>query len=42
MATELHEADQRLQLMVRLEILAFTSEKQSYPHEVMCAMYGRM
>jgi len=40
LARELREAGQRLQLMVSLEMLAFTSEEQSYPHEAMRAVYG--
>jgi Zn-dependent M28 family amino/carboxypeptidase len=40
LARELHEAGLRLQLMVSLEMLAFTSEEQSYPHEAMRAVYG--
>ena len=40
LARELQEAGQRLQLMVSLEMLAFTSEEQSYPHEAMRAIYG--
>jgi Zn-dependent M28 family amino/carboxypeptidase len=40
LARELREAGLRLQLMVSLEMLAFTSEEQSYPHEAMRAVYG--
>jgi hypothetical protein len=40
LARELQNAGQRLQLMVSLEMLAFTSEKQNYPHEAMRAVYG--
>ena len=40
LARELRETGLRLQLMVSLEMLAFTSEKQSYPHEAMRAVYG--
>ncbi len=40
LARELQKAGQRLQLMVSLEMLAFTSEEQSYPHEAMRAVYG--
>jgi hypothetical protein len=40
LAKELQEAGQGLQLMVSLEMLAFTSENQSYPHEAMRKVYG--
>lgn len=40
LARELRETGLRLQLMVSLEMLAFTSEEQSYPHEAMRAVYG--
>ena len=40
LARELREAGLRLQLMVSLEMLAFTSEEQRYPHEAMRAVYG--
>jgi Zn-dependent M28 family amino/carboxypeptidase len=40
LARELHQAGHRLQLMVSLEMLAFTSQEQSYPHEAMRAVYG--
>jgi len=40
LARELREAGQRLQLMVSLEMLAFTSEEQNYPHEAMRTVYG--
>jgi len=40
LARELREAGLPLQLMVSLEMLAFTSEEQSYPHEAMRAVYG--
>jgi len=40
LARELQQAGQRLQLMVSLEMLAFTSDEQSYPHEAMRAVYG--
>lgn len=40
LARELREAGIRLQLMVSLEMLAFTSEEQSYPHEAMRTVYG--
>ncbi|NDC36134.1 MAG: M20/M25/M40 family metallo-hydrolase, partial [Synechococcaceae bacterium WB9_2_112] len=41
LAQELREAGQRLKLMVSLEMLAFTSEQQSYPVPGMEAVYGR-
>jgi len=40
LARELREAGQRLQLMVSLEMLAFTSEEQNYPQEAMRTVYG--
>jgi hypothetical protein len=40
LARQLHQEGQRLKLMVSLEMLAFTSEQQSYPHEAMRAVYG--
>lgn len=40
LARELREAGLRLQLMVSLEMLAFTSEEQNYPHEAMRTVYG--
>ena len=41
LAQELREAKQPLQLMVSLEMLAFTSEEQAYPVPGMEAVYGR-
>ncbi|WP_398325389.1 M20/M25/M40 family metallo-hydrolase [Vulcanococcus sp.] len=41
LAQELRQARQPLKLMVSLEMLAFTSEQQSYPVPGMEAVYGR-
>ena len=40
LAEKLKETRQALKLMVSLEMLAFTEEKQSYPHPAMCKLYG--
>ncbi|MFM1798155.1 MAG: hypothetical protein RLZZ117_433 [Cyanobacteriota bacterium] len=40
MAQQLRTAGQRLQLMVSLEMLAFTSATQRYPHPAMGWIYG--
>jgi Zn-dependent M28 family amino/carboxypeptidase len=40
LATELKASGQPLKLMVSLEMLAFTSEEQSYPHPAMRQVYG--
>ena len=40
LARELRQAEQKLQLMVSLEMLAYTAEKQNYPHPAMRAIYG--
>ena len=40
LATELREKKQAIKLMVSLEMLAFTSSNQSYPHESMRTVYG--
>ena len=40
LATELKESDQALKLMVSLEMLAFTSPNQNYPHPAMRHVYG--
>jgi hypothetical protein len=40
LATELKASGQPLKLMVSLEMLAFTSEEQSYPHPAMRHVYG--
>ncbi|KAF0653687.1 peptidase M28 [Cyanobium sp. Copco_Reservoir_LC18] len=40
LARELRQADQEIRLMVSLEMLAFTAEKQNYPHPAMRAIYG--
>ena len=40
LARKLHQEGQQLKLMISLEMLAFTSEQQSYPHEAMRAIYS--
>ena len=40
LATELREKKQAIKLMVSLEMLAFTSSNQSYPHDSMRTIYG--
>ena len=40
LASKLKETGQKLKLMVSLEMLAFTGEKQSYPHPAMRQLYG--
>ena len=40
LAKELKANRQRLKLMVSLEMLAFTSESQAYPHPAMRKLYG--
>ena len=40
LAEKLKETRQALKLMVSLEMLAFTEEKQSYPHPAMRKLYG--
>jgi hypothetical protein len=40
LAEELKASGQDLKLMVSLEMLAFTSEEQSYPHPAMRTVYG--
>lgn len=40
LAHQLRQSGQRLKLMVSLEMLAYTSEQQNYPHEAMRAVYG--
>ncbi|MEC8442012.1 MAG: M20/M25/M40 family metallo-hydrolase [Cyanobacteriota bacterium] len=40
LAEKLKETGQALKLMVSLEMLAFTGEKQSYPHPAMRRLYG--
>ena len=40
LAAELHQQGQRLKLMVSLEMLAYTSAQQNYPHQSMRAIYG--
>lgn len=40
LAQELRAIDQPIKLMVSLEMLAFTSAEQSYPHAAMRALYG--
>jgi Zn-dependent M28 family amino/carboxypeptidase len=40
LARQLQREGQKLKLMVSLEMLAFTSEPQRYPHEAMRAVYG--
>ena len=40
LATELKASGQPLKLMVSLEMLAFTSAEQSYPHPAMRQVYG--
>lgn len=40
LANQLRQEGQRLKLMVSLEMLAFTSSHQSYPHEAMRSIYG--
>ena len=40
LASQLKQAGQELKLMVSLEMLAFTGEKQSYPHPAMRKVYG--
>ena len=40
LARELKASGQGLHLMFSLEMLAFTSQEQSYPHEAMRAVYG--
>ena len=40
LAEKLKETGQALKLMVSLEMLAFTGEKQSYPHPTMRKLYG--
>ena len=40
LARQLKREGQKLKLMVSLEMLAFTSEQQRYPHEAMRAVYG--
>jgi len=40
LAAELKQAGQRLKLMVSLEMLAYTSSEQNYPHPAMRAVYG--
>jgi acetylornithine deacetylase/succinyl-diaminopimelate desuccinylase-like protein len=40
LATELKQAGQRLKLMVSLEMLAYTSSEQNYPHPAMRGVYG--
>lgn len=40
LAQELKAAGQKLKLMVSLEMLAYTSPTQKYPHEAMRAIYG--
>ena len=40
LAEKLKSAKQKLKLMVSLEMLAFTSEKQKYPHPAMRRLYG--
>ena len=41
LAQELKAEDQDLKLMVSLEMLAFTSDQQSYPHPAMERLYGQ-
>ena len=41
LAQELKANGQELKLMVSLEMLAFTSDQQDYPHSVMEAVYGK-
>ena len=41
LAQELRAEDQDLKLMVSLEMLAFTSNQQSYPHPAMERLYGQ-
>lgn len=40
LARELRGSHQKLQLMVSLEMLAYTAEQQNYPHPAMRAIYG--
>jgi Zn-dependent M28 family amino/carboxypeptidase len=40
LAADLHQQGQRLKLMVSLEMLAYTSAQQNYPHQSMRAIYG--
>ena len=40
LAAKLKKSGQALKLMVSLEMLAFTGEKQSYPHPAMRKVYG--
>ena len=40
LAAQLKQADQSLKLMVSLEMLAYTSPSQHYPHPAMRAVYG--
>ncbi|MFM7312053.1 MAG: M28 family peptidase, partial [Cyanobium sp.] len=40
LAAQLKQARQPLKLMVSLEMLAYTSPSQDYPHPAMRAMYG--
>lgn len=40
LARELKASGQKLKLMVSLEMLAYTCEKQNYPHPAMRAIYG--
>ena len=40
LAEKLKETRQALKLMVSLEMLAFTEEKQSYPHPAIRKLYG--